>query len=396
MGANYRLFGAETSPYSIKIRSFLRYKKLPFDWVEKGLASDEEFRALAKSEALPMLVSPKGAVSHDTSAIMAMLDAANAKPYAQPLDPACRVLALLLEKYADEWLNKAMFAFRWSSAKAAKAAASRQAESMFTGYEVSDLDAIEKSIAKSMSGRLKTLGITKKTEPVLKASFERFVTALNAHLEHHLCIFGGQPGFADFALAGQLNQLLKDEAPGSFIRENAPFVLAWCEFMETPRSGAPFRKFKDVKDTLLPVFAEVAKTYLPFAEANVESVAKKRKTINPEIDGETFKQSTQKQTAISFEALKAAFLAVSAAEDFTAFLTETGLKDALPPGEAEEETEAVSDAPETPEVSDDNLPPVPETVEEAISEAPVTAATEDGSEATTEETPQADAQEEKE
>ena len=39
----YRLFGAETSPYSIKVRSFLRYKGVDFEWIGRSKATEEEF-----------------------------------------------------------------------------------------------------------------------------------------------------------------------------------------------------------------------------------------------------------------------------------------------------------------------------------------------------------------
>ena len=40
----YRLFGAETSPYSLKVRSFLRYKGVDFEWIGRSKATDEVSR----------------------------------------------------------------------------------------------------------------------------------------------------------------------------------------------------------------------------------------------------------------------------------------------------------------------------------------------------------------
>ena len=40
----YRLFGAETSPYSLKVRSFLRYKGVDFEWIGRSKATDEELQ----------------------------------------------------------------------------------------------------------------------------------------------------------------------------------------------------------------------------------------------------------------------------------------------------------------------------------------------------------------
>lgn len=364
MASGYRLFGTETSPFSIKVRSYLRYKKLPFDWVPKGFGTDGEFQTLARSDALPMLVSPNGGISHDSSLILTRIEASRATPSAMPDDPSCRALALLLEDYADEWLNKAMFHFRWSSAKAAKVAAKRQAEHIFAGYEVEGLDEIEKSIAKSMSGRLKVIGLNKKNGEIVEASFERFLTLLNAHLEHHLFLFGGHPSLADFALAGQLIQLMMDEKSGDLIREKAPFVSAWCEFMEDPRPGAPFEDFDSLKETLLPLIRdEVAPTYVAWALANQASIASKRKTCDVEIGTDRFKQSVQHHTARSFEAVKAAFAATPSVQTFEDFLGEAGLGDVFDVGTA------VPEPVETPEAEDISEDETTETQGEAADAA---------------------------
>lgn len=361
MAAKYRLFGSDLSPYSVKVRSYLRYKKLPFDWIAKGFGTEEEFQSLARSQALPMLVSPKGGVAHDSTTILHQIERKIYRPSARPNDRACSALSALLEDYADEWLNKVMFHYRWGTAKAAKAAAARQADFTFQGFEVEGRDEIEKSIAKSMTGRLKLVGSTKKSAPILEASFERFLKLLNAHLEHHLFIFGGHPSFADFAIAGQLIQMLQDDVPGAMIRDSAPFVAAWCEFMEEPRSGAPFESFDTVSETLLTLLRdEVAVTYLPWAEANAESVGKKRKTMSATLAGEDYKQGVQAHSAAALEAVKAVFAATASTEAFSDFLKAAGLAEALPLGpevqaepeaEAEETTEA-EDAPEAEDTSD--------------------------------------------
>ena len=362
MGAKYRLFGSETSPYSIKVRSYLRYKKLPFDWIAKGFGTEEEFQSLAKSQALPMLVSPKGGIAHDSTSILSQIEPRTKKYSATPDDKACRALALLLEEYADEWLNKAMFHYRWGTSKAAKTAAARQAEHIFAGFTVEGIADIEKSIAKSMTGRLKLVGSTKKTGPVLEGSFTRFLTLLNAHLEKHLFLFGGHPSFADFAIAGQLIQLMKDEVSGNLIRETAPFVTAWCEFMEEPRQGAPFESFEAVSDTLLALIKdEVAPTYIAWAEANAESLAKKRKTVTVSIDGTDFKQGVQTHTLSSYEAVNAAFAETPATPELEAFLKDAGLGDILTLGEPEPVAEPEPEAPaEEPAAETKVVPDTPE------------------------------------
>ncbi|MAK60009.1 MAG: glutathione S-transferase [Ponticaulis sp.] len=366
MSAKYRLFGSDLSPYSVKVRSYLRYKKLPFDWVSKGFGTEKEFQGLAKSQALPMLVSPNGGIAHDSSLILSRIEDKVKSPAARPDYPPSQALSLLLEDYADEWLNKVMFHYRWGTTAAAKASATRQADQIFAGYDVQNRADIEKSIAKSMTGRLKLVGSSKKTAPILEASFERFLKLLNAHLEHHLFIFGGHPSFADFALAGQLSQLLLEEKPGQMIRDTAPFVSAWVEFMEEPRAGAPFDEFANVSDTLLPLIRdEVGATYVAWTEANAESIAKKRKTVTVKIGEDEFKQGVQGHSNASLDTLKAAFAATPGDEAIVEFLAAAGLTDTFPLGEPTPEPEAVPEAKEDATVADETteVTPVEETAQ---------------------------------
>ena len=48
MNAPFRLYGAELSPYSVKVRSYLRYKGVPFEWLQRSAAKQEEFQKYAK------------------------------------------------------------------------------------------------------------------------------------------------------------------------------------------------------------------------------------------------------------------------------------------------------------------------------------------------------------
>ena len=131
--AGYRLFGAETSPYSLKVRSFLRYKGADFDWVMRSAATEEEFQKHAELPTLPLLIFPNGKSSQDSTNMIAQLEKDHDTPSAQPEDEACVAIALLLEDYADEWLNKAMFLNRWSQSPDKEAAATRVLEQLFSG-----------------------------------------------------------------------------------------------------------------------------------------------------------------------------------------------------------------------------------------------------------------------
>ncbi|MBI3798992.1 MAG: glutathione S-transferase family protein, partial [Deltaproteobacteria bacterium] len=41
MADPYRIFGAELSPYSVKVRSYCRYKGIPHRWIIRSAAVQE-------------------------------------------------------------------------------------------------------------------------------------------------------------------------------------------------------------------------------------------------------------------------------------------------------------------------------------------------------------------
>ena len=323
----YRLFGAETSPYSLKVRAFLKYKGVDFDWIGRSQATEEEFQSFARVPTVPLLISPKRAPNQDSTDILSCVENDHAEPSAVPDDPACAVLALILEDYADEWLNKVMFLHRWGQRPDREAAGDRTMDQLFDGKLPRAKKKTRDQIVKRMRDRLPLVGVEKKNEKALKLSFERFTTLLNKHLENTLFVFGGRPSVADFALAGQYAQMLADPTPGAWLRDNAPFVTAWCEFMDAPKAGAPFKPLDELKDTLLPLFRdEIAVTYLPWAAANLEASQAKADRMTVKIEKKAFEQVTQHYAATSFKSVQKAIRRLNDNEALMAFLDEAGAK----------------------------------------------------------------------
>ena len=60
MPAPYRIFGIELSPYSVKVRSYFRYKGIPHEWVVRHMGNMEEFQKFAKLPLVPLVITPEG------------------------------------------------------------------------------------------------------------------------------------------------------------------------------------------------------------------------------------------------------------------------------------------------------------------------------------------------
>ncbi len=323
----YRLFGAETSPYSVKVRSFLRYKGVEFEWIGRSAATEEAFSALAKVPTVPLLLSPGRPANQDSTSIIATLEADHVEPSAVPDDPACAALALILEDYADEWLNKLMFFNRWGQKPDRETAGDRTMVQLLGDNVPRAKKKTRDQIIKRMRDRLPLVGIEKKNEKTLKPSFERFFTLLNAHLEKTLFLFGGRPSAADFALAGQVQQLMMDPTPSAWLQTEAAFVVAWSEFMDAPKAGGPFKPLAELEETLLPLFRdEVAVTYMPWAHANMAAAKNKVDRVSLKLDAKAYDQITQHYAARAYRAVLKAVTAAKDAPGLDAFLTAAGAK----------------------------------------------------------------------
>ena len=240
MATALRLFGSELSPYSVKVRSYLRYKKIPHTWVVRDSSTLEEFQRHARLPLIPLVLAPDGTAMQDSTPIIEALEARHPEPSIHPPDPTLAFLSALIEEYADEWGNKPMFHFRWFYEPDQISCAERIARETMPGADDETVRGATEMIQQRMVPRLRFVGSSERTKDVIEGSFERQLAILEAHLARRPFLFGERPALADFGLFAQLYQCSTDPTPVAVMRRRAPTVLAWIARMLEPRADGAF------------------------------------------------------------------------------------------------------------------------------------------------------------
>lgn len=322
--APFRLFGADLSPYAAKARAYLQFKGLDYVWTPRSLANQDDFARFAKLPLAPVLVDAEDHALQDSTPMLEALEAQFPEPSMSPDDAALRFLSALLEDYADEWLNKAMFHYRWSYEADRDSASARTRDMLYDNGEAPE-DAAQ-TIASRMASRLHHVGSSPENAPAIEASFARLVAALEKHFAGgSQYLLGGRPSFGDFGLYGQMRQLLSDPTPGEILREQAPATVRWIERMDSPKVEGDFISFAEARAAFADVLArELAIAYLPWAASNSEAVAEDAMSVRVEIGEVTFVQKPQRYAAKAFAELRRKRAEVSEHEGLSELLQDSG------------------------------------------------------------------------
>src|SRR5215470_8943614 len=94
----YRIFGAEMSPYSVKVRSYFRYKAIPHQWILRNAESQTEYQKHAKLPIVPLVVTPQGVGIQDSTPIIDQMEKLFPEPSVHPDDGVARFISALIEE----------------------------------------------------------------------------------------------------------------------------------------------------------------------------------------------------------------------------------------------------------------------------------------------------------
>lgn len=285
----YTLYGALASPYSQKMRAILRYRRLVHVWKHGAVA--QAMLTKVKAPVIPVLEFPDGTFANDTTPLIYELEERHADRSIVPEDEGHAFLAHLIEDFADEWLTKAMFGYRWLEEVDQKQMSEWLAFDAFKGGGEAAVEHA-KTFRERQVGRMAIVGCTRENFPLIEASTKRVLAALEAQVTTDHWLFGSRPSLAEFSVFGQLSQLGVDPTAQAMMRAEFPYTFRWLLHVDDA-SGIE-GDWDEISPAAHAILAEVGRVYAPFLLANAASAEAGEETFRIEVDGLPYEQGVFK------------------------------------------------------------------------------------------------------
>ncbi len=295
------LVGHFGSPYSMKMRAVLRYRRIPFRWMIRDSAAD---RGIPKPPVaiIPVIAFPGSDGTYvesmvDSSPQIDRLETMYAGRSLTHPDPGRHFLDLLIEDYADEWITKCMYHYRWFDEYPGAIDKAGSLLPLATNLRLAGetLERAKAHIIRRQTGRTPLVGSTVGNQPVIESSYRRLLAILEESIIERDFLFGSRPARADFGLFGQLIQLIRWEPDSMEIAvKDAPHVYSWIDKIDD-LSGLEVSDDDwdsgDLPSALDRLLREIGRTYAPFLIANAQASAASASEVVCEIDGIEYRQS---------------------------------------------------------------------------------------------------------
>lgn len=275
------LAGQYGSPYSLKMRAVLRYRHIPFRWVLRNSKWDDI--PTPPVPIIPVIVYPEADGSYgeaivDSSPQITRLEAEFKDRSVTPTDPALAFIDALIEDYADEWITKAMYHYRWAYTddinKAGRLLPLSSDLQMTSDQAQQSYD----FITQRQITRRELVGSTELNQPIIEGSYERLLAIMLNLFATNDFFLGDRPGRGDFGLYGQLSQLVKwDPTSTKVAEQRAAKVINWVDRMDDlswlpAEDDDGWMRLEELPASTQSLLGEIGRTYAPFMVANAHAL----------------------------------------------------------------------------------------------------------------------------
>ena len=335
------IVGNPASPYTRKMLALMRYRRIPYsvEWGDPRALIKKMGLEEPKPILLPVLVfniDGKNRAITDSTPIIRHLENEFSVRRAIPSDPKLNFLNYVLEDFGDEWVTKYMFHYRWHFEDDIEKAGTVLPLMHDVSLENKSHLEFKKYFSELQTSRLWVVGSNNKTAPIIEESYKRFLNQLETCLSINPFLFGKRPSSSDYAIYGQLTQLIGFDPTSSAIAHNiSPRAISWIDQMED-LSGLNVHEedwitFEQAERNLSNIFEEIGKVYMPALLANSNAINQNEKTWTANIDGAEWNQKSFPYQAKCLQWINNEFevLGNDDQEDILNFLRNTGCSDLI-------------------------------------------------------------------
>jgi glutathione S-transferase len=307
-GSNpYKLYGFTMSPFSMKMRTYFRYRRIPFQWIS-GERANHVAQTKVETYMVPVLESPDGTFKNDSTLLIDKLEDMYSERRTTPDNEADAFLAALIEDFMDEWLLWPMFAYRWRTDE------DRFHNSKWIVYENfggSASNPAFQQMSQFWADRQVTgMELLCGSFEILDDSLHRFLTITEHLFTNGMFIFGSRPSRAEIAIYGILSQLIIDPAPAALMRENFNTTYRWVTLMEdlsgVEGEWAPVStdadRFQNAR--ILDLLKLNGIYHLPLLAANAKALENGEKRFSFDVEGQAYTRKAHDRHAGCLEALR--------------------------------------------------------------------------------------------
>jgi glutathione S-transferase len=302
------------------MRGVLRYRHIPFRWVLRDSKWDD--LPAPPVPIIPVVAYPNddgsgyGDVTVDSSPQIMRLETEYAGRSIVPSDPALAFIDALIEDFADEWLTKAMYHYRWAYQADIDKAGKLLPISRNLQLDSDQSQQMYEYITQRQIGRRALVGSTDWNTPIIEGSYRRILQIMQARLATGDFLLGDRPGRGDFALYGQLTQLVGwDPTSMAVAVDVAPKVLNWVARMDdlawlpvTDDEG--WASIDALDPATNDMLVEIGSTYAPFMVANARALMSGTDEVVCQVAGQEYRQGPFKYQGKCLQWLREGYEAI--------------------------------------------------------------------------------------
>ncbi len=261
MSSQYRMYGWHLSYFAGKVRSYLKYKRVPFDDVDVNLLV---LMWLGKRKtgvvAMPLLQTPDDIWMQDSTETWQFIEARFKDRPVLPTSPRQRFVSLWLEAWGDEWWIPIAMQTRWRHEENYPLFEHDAGNALLPGWPRFMQRRAVARIARRLRGYLPAVGVRPDQDELLMTWTRRMLALLETHFSQHAFLLGDKPSLADFSLMGTMyGHLGRDPWPARELIAPNPHLRNWIDRMadlptSLDESAAPGWLANDeIPATLMPI-----------------------------------------------------------------------------------------------------------------------------------------------